>query len=247
MRLRKFKALFFVATVSLPLRALAEDANAPIAATPTHTNQAWVADEKTVAHIRDIVASTQGADGVFVVGDDGSVKHVQSGVVCPAKFPNVDFWHAEIFQSALGAGMDVGCDYGRNGSDGNWISKLTIFATKAPEGMTLDQAFAKDRNEVVQVAPNAVSLGEAVKEENKPATEPDIRSEEFSETRGGRGFISDLLVTLKDGWIFELRATYPGETGTAVIPKDATPEEASLIVGDYAMLSMAFTRVVLTK
>src|SRR5215469_11013721 len=80
--------------------------------------EAMHADAQTIARNAEIVKNTKGTDGVFVVRDDGTIRHVQSGLVCPAKFPNVAFWHAELFDSPLGPGMDVGCDYGRNGADG---------------------------------------------------------------------------------------------------------------------------------
>ena len=75
---------------------------------------------------------TQNADGSFsVVQDDGTSPSTLalSGLVLPdgtSGFPNVELWHLEVFESGAGKGMDVGCNYGRNGADGKWISKLTI-------------------------------------------------------------------------------------------------------------------------
>jgi len=232
--------LFFLSTLCCAPCASAEDAPSPSAS----QNEAWVADAATIAHIRDIVAHSDGADGVFVVNDDGSVKHIQSGMVCPPKFPNVAFWHAEVFSSSLGKGMDVGCDYGRNGVGDQWVSKLTIFATKAPDGMTLDQAFGDYREQVTKVSPDAVSRGEALKIENKGGNPPDIRSEEFSVTRNGVAYTTDLLVSIQRGWILEIRATYPGATGAVTLPKGVTVNDAVLMIGDYAMLGAALVHVV---
>src|SRR5437762_3211916 len=55
-------------------------------------------------HNARIVANTPEAGGVFAVRDDGSVVHSQSGMICPASFPNVAFWHAEVFRSNGGNG-----------------------------------------------------------------------------------------------------------------------------------------------
>lgn len=222
-------------------RAFAEDAPAK------KENDAWSADARTIVHIQEIVKDTAGSDGVFVVRDNGEIAHVQSGLVCPPKFPNVDFWHAEIFSSPLGNGMDIGCDYGRGNPNGKAISKLTIFETKAPDGLTLDQAFQQDRADVMKTYPDAISQGTALKIENKSAHPsnalPEIRSEEFLLTIDGHKFTSQLLVTVHDGWVLEIRASFLGTGNNIDLPKGATPNDIMLAVGDRAMLPAAFVRV----
>jgi hypothetical protein len=231
--------------------AHAGDSNAPPAAPTTTENPIWTPDAATIAQVRDIVAKTQGSDGVFVVQDDGKIRHLQSGLICRAKYPNVSFWHVFVYPSNAGLGTDVGCDYGRNGSDGKAVSKLSIFATKAPDGMTLDQAFARYRNEVVQTTPDAVSHGDAFELEDqdpaKPSAFPAFRSEVFSEVLDDRPFISQLVVTIKDGWIIEIRASFEGvEPNNVVVTKESGVAGAVLAAGDRLMVTHAFAEALST-
>ena len=205
-------------------------------------NEAWVADAATIAHIRDIVGHSDGADGVFVVGDDGSVKHVQSGLICPPKFPNVDFWHAEVFSSPLGKGMDVGCDYGRGDPNGKAVAKLTIFATRAPGGMTLDQAFAKYRNEVLATFPDATSRGEVIQDDTPPDKRqdyPGFRSEEFVVQIDGAPFTTQLVVEVESGWMIEIRSSFLGESNHIYLTKESGVHGAVLATGDRLMAAVA--------
>jgi len=222
-------------------KALADDAPAQ------KKDDAWHADAKTIAHVQEIVNGTAGSDGVFTVRDNGEIAHVQSGLVCPPKFPNVDFWHAEIFDSPLGKGMDVGCDYGRNGPDGHPVSKLTIFATKAPAPITLGQAFSQYRSAVMQVSPNAVSQGEALNIEEKSGGSkhllPEVRSEEFCETRDGKVYTSDLVVAVSGGWMLEIRATFDGKPNEISLPEGATVDDVLAATGDRVMVAEAFVRL----
>jgi len=204
-------------------------------------NPAWIASPEAIARTRAIVANTKGTDGVFTVGDDGSIRHVQSRLLCPPKFPNVDFWHAEIFDSSLGPGSDIGCDYGRNGPDGYAISKLTIFATKVPDDLTLDQAFQHYRGQLLRVAPGAKSEGQALDVKNDGSSSfPDIRSEEFAETRDGQDYTTQILVAVGKGWVFEIRTTFEGASNRVVIPQGGTAHDGALAMGDRMMLAAAY-------
>ncbi|MBU6444349.1 MAG: hypothetical protein KGR48_10605 [Alphaproteobacteria bacterium] len=200
----------------------------------------------TKVHNQNLVSQTQGADGVFVVEDDGTVKHVQSGMVCPAKFPNLALWHVEVFATPT-KGYDVGCDYGRNDAEGHWAAKLTIFATKAPAGATLDTAFDDDRKGVLQVSPDARSLGPALDltdgDKNTAEALPEWRSEAFLIVREGRQYTDQLVVSVVAGWIFEIRATYRGAPGKIVVTKADGPQAAVLAFGDRLMSTLAFVRV----
>src|SRR5687768_13583077 len=84
-------------------------------------------DQATIDRNREIVARTDGAEGIFTVQPNGNILHIQSGLLCPAQFPHVTFWHAQIYASSQGQGTDVGCDYGRFDNQGRAVSKLTIF------------------------------------------------------------------------------------------------------------------------
>src|SRR6185436_13633692 len=98
--------------------------------------------------------ATPGTSGVFEPQPDGSVRHVQSGFVWPAKLPNANLWALLVFASPLGPGNDVGCSYGRAKGQ-TPESKVTIFVVKAAAGTTLDSAFARHQDELQRASPNA--------------------------------------------------------------------------------------------
>lgn len=161
-----------------------------------------------------IVAAAAGSAGVFTVRDDGAVRHVQSGLVCPAKYPNVVFYQVYVYAPD---GTDVGCDYRRADAHGGAWSKLTIFAVKAAPDATVDRAYERFRREVEQTYPDALPQGEAIRIENKgagPSTFPPIRSQEYLIRMNDQTYTTDLIVTISKGWIVELRATYVGLPNT---------------------------------
>jgi len=203
------------------------------------------ADPGTVAWNNKIAMNTRGIDGVFVVQDDGTIRHVQSGMVCPATFANVKLWHLETFPSPRGKGMDVSCDYGRNGPDNRFVSKLTLFATIAPDGTTLDTAFAAYRSEVIRANPGIQSEG--------PLPLPphvmlpgEWKSESFLERRADRAFTSELIVALRGSWMFEVRATYDGSRGDPMVTMQSSPADATNAQDDRTMAATAFAATVNT-
>ena len=144
-----------------------------------------------------LLTRTPEAAGVFEAQPDGAARHVQSGLLCPAKFPNVELWHLEVFPSSLGKGADVGCDYGRNGPDGLFVSKLTIFVTRMTPEETLDSDFAQRQAEVTSAMPGAIEKGPAV--QIAPASGSDtqaladsMKSAEYSVTLDGRSYLTDV-------------------------------------------------------
>lgn len=202
----------------------------------------------TIQHNRAILAAAPAAAGVFTVADDGSIHHSQSGMVCPADFPNVRLWRLLVFPTNKGPGMDVACDYGRAGPDGNWIAKLTLFATAAPEGWKLDDVFASYRGEVVQADPGLISIGPAVTADQRPVPDPagDLRSEEFQGFHDGRPFTSSLIVALRGPWMFEVRASYVGRPDELALDPNAGVDGTVQAIGDRVMAAQAFFRVVQT-
>jgi hypothetical protein len=182
--------LAFVALASLPARA---------------------ADDPSVLKAENtaIVAATPEAAGVFTVQDDGTIRHVQSGLVCPAKYPNAAFYHVLVYRPD---GTDVGCDYRRaDGKGGAW-AKFTIFAVKAADGLTTDQAFAGYQKELVQAYPDARPLGEAVQGDPKDTNSPfaGMRSGEYLVTWNGQDYTTQLYVVVSHGWVIEVRTTFVG-------------------------------------
>jgi len=190
-----------------------------------------------VTHIRQVVAQTAGSSGIFVVQDDGSVRHQQSGLVCPVDFPNVHFAQIQIYRPD---GTDIGCDYARVIADGSAVSKLTIFSAKAPDGATLDSVFVRYKDEIVRVHPDAV-------EENPSSLSitdstgdkrTDYRSAGYSITIEGKHFHSELIVGLVKGWMIEVRATYPNSV--VQVDKNTTKDEIRDQVTDIESPYMAF-------
>jgi hypothetical protein len=171
-----------------------------------------------------LMRATPGTSGVFEPQPDESVRHVQSGFVCPPKLPNANLWALMIFPSPLGPGSDVGCSYGRarvTQSSRDVEAKFTIFVVKAPTDTTLEAAFTRYREEGHRTAPNARILGEAIHLDDKSARSGrllPVRSEETERLIGNRRFIDQLLVGLAESWIVKVRATYPAEFG----PNDST-------------------------
>jgi len=98
-----------------------------------------------------------GVPGVFERRADGTLHHVESGLVCPAKYPNATFYNLLVYTAD---GSDVGCDYRRADDKGGAWAKFTIFATKAPPGTTMEDAFARYRRELLTADPQAQSQGE---------------------------------------------------------------------------------------
>ena len=190
-----------------------------------------------VAHSKLIVAQTAGSSGIFVVQDDGSVRHRQSGLVCPADFQNVHFVQILIF---VPDGTDIGCDYARVIADGSAVSKLTIFSTKAPDGATLDSVFAHYKDEIVRAHPGVT--------EEKPTSlsitdsagkqRTDYQTAGYSITLGGKHFHSELIIGLFKGWMLEVRATYPNSV--VQVDTNTTKDEMRDQVMDIESPYLAF-------
>jgi hypothetical protein len=191
----------------------------------------------TRTHNQEIVARVPEAADVFVVGDDGTIKHLQSGLVCPSSFPSAEFYHALVFPSAEKGG-DVGCDYRRADERGGAYAKLSIFATKAGADTTLDSAFAGYQREVAKTDANVRTLGPALKSKSQMPT--DFRSEEYLVTMNQRDYTSDLIVAIKAGWVIEIRATYVGKPNEIEITKEGGPNAATVALGDRVAPFTAF-------
>ncbi len=185
----------------------------------------------------EIVAGDPDTAKVFKVQANGDILHLKSGLRCPGSFPHVDFWHADLFP-AQALGDDVGCDYGRSGPDGTWVSKLTIFATRA-DSASLDVVFSSLKAEVAKEGPDAQYKGEAIKAGPGPLSLGEYRSAEFVGTLDdGRPYASDLIVAIRNGWILEIRATFATRT--------ADGEAVASAADDVAGPSLAFLKVVNT-
>lgn len=167
-----------------------------------------------------IIARAGNAHGVFEPLPDGSLRHVQSGMICPASFPNVELWQIGVFPS-VGFGDDVGCDYGRRGADGAPESKLAIYATRVAPGDTLEAMFEQRKLEVQYSMPEAVLAGTAIPPELAQVSgdgSGGMLSAQYALAApdGGRGRLTDLIVAVKSGWQIKIRATYPAPEGANI-------------------------------
>lgn len=172
---------------------------------------------------------TEGVPGIFEVQPDGQVKHVQSGLVCPTKYPNADIYHLLVYAQD---GHDVGCDYRRADPQGGAWMKLTIFATKAASGATTADAFAGYREEVLQTYPDAQSHGDAIDADTKnDGPFENVRSEEFIIAMNGQPYTTQLLVSVCKGWMIEVRTSFVGLPDAIDAAREG-PDSAKLEMGD---------------
>lgn len=187
---------------------------------------------------RQIVERSPGAKNAFTVEPDGKIRHLQSGALCPASFPNVSFAAAQVYPAA-GIGLDVGCDYGRAGQDGFFISKLTIFFVKAPEGATLDSIFARYKNEIVTAHPDAKEAPSSLKitDNATKQTRTDYRSMGYVLSLGERPFQSELIVGIFNGWILKIRSTSPAN---ATVREGSTQDDIRNMLFDLQSPYQAF-------
>jgi len=174
-----------------------------------------------------LIARFENGSAIWRAQDDGSVRHIQSGLVCPANFTVVTLWNLMVYDSPSGIGTDVGCDYWRSRIEGKGAeTKIAIFAVKAAPGTTLDEAFQTYRKQMYASYPGAKSEGTALSiESDKPGTLPAIKSEEASIELYNRPYQTEIVVSLVNGWIIEVRSTHPsqykvekaGEAGDAAL------------------------------
>lgn len=164
--------------------------------------------------------------GVFSTRPDGSFLHIQSGFVCPAAFPNATFYSLQNYRSAAGLGTDVGCDYAGSAS-GKIAAKFTIFVVKAKEGATLDQEFDRYLSEMRGFRPDKVNENVFHLAGEVTSKGPPARLEYEEITQDGRKYRDELIVGIVNGWVIEVRATYPAEfslvdpAATKAIPASA--------------------------
>jgi hypothetical protein len=140
--------------------------------------------------------------------------------------------------------MDVSCDYGRNGPDKRFVSKLTLFATIAPEGWTLDKVFNNYRAEVLQANPGIRSIGALTGRPGMVPLPDGSRSEAFIEHRDGRDFTSELVVALRGKWMFEVRATYDGSPGDPMQTMQSSLTDVANASADRTMAAQAYVAAV---
>jgi hypothetical protein len=142
------------------------------------------------------------ADGTYFVGlADGSVRHVPSSLVCPAKIDSYARLDMSVMNPADG-GRDVFC---RFFAEKSWFS---VFATRF-DGSTLQDVFNGYLKDAQANTPQARILAPP----GRVSTDLPMQSAFWLGTEGAS---QGLWVARKGDWYFEIRATYtPGEEAKA--------------------------------
>jgi hypothetical protein len=215
------RGLFLVLALLAAMPALADDA-----AGLKHQNEA-------------VLAATPEAAGLFALQDDGTIKHLASGLVCPSHFPNAVFYHLLVYAKD---GSDVGCDYRRADDKGGAWAKLTIFAVRAKPDTTADGAFAQYRGELLQAYPDAKPQGPGIvpDKSKSDASLLDFRSEQFLITMNNQTYTTQLYVAVVKGWTVEIRTTFVGAPNEIVAgregPNSVADEMGDRLIGSIALI-----------
>lgn len=219
-----------------------------LAASSAWANPAPPTPEKLAAlraHSEQVLARAKDVEGVFEVQEDGQIKHLQSGLICPAEYPNAELYNFLVYTSAAGKGLDVGCDYRRPDKLGGASAKFTVYATKASPTTTLDSAFDGYRKEIAEGNKNVRAQGPSLRMSGSPPPDfPEFRSEEYLLTWNDRDYTSQLIVTIVSGWVIEVRATFEGLPNEIKVAPTDTAQSAETMVQDRATADMTFMRTI---
>jgi hypothetical protein len=181
--------------------------------------------------VAKILAGAADTKGIFTERMEGSAWHIQSGVTCPLAYTNFNLWHLRVYEPS---GLDVDCDYGRNGDGDTAVSKLTVFMIKAADGEATEAAFARYRNEVLGAYPDAVSKGPV--DEGNNLGDTAVRSEAWDYKFNGHRARGMLIVALRKGWIIEIRVTHLLDS----------PDSAEMLAGDTRAAGEALIKSIAT-
>lgn len=163
------------------------------------------------ALVKRAFANAKNVAGVFEADEPaGQVRHIQSGLTCPAYLGNAFLNQIMVFETPAGLGADIGCDYARRTAPGSTqaAAKHSVFAVKLPADWTLDTAFSYYQKEMHQSSPaGARSGGESLHFTTRPDGFPDVRSEELFYDKDGKPWQTEVIVAVVNGWIIEVRST----------------------------------------
>lgn len=206
------------------------------------TGGSATADGDLSARNRSIVAANPQAGAAFTVERDGSIRHLPSGADCPADFPNVHLADVQVFSSAT-IGTDVGCDYARVDGQGRVVSKLTIFLVKQVAGANLDSVFAGYEQEVRRAHPEATEVPAAlhITDQSTGKDNADYRAAGYTVVQDQKMYHSELIVSLFEGWVVEVRATYPN--AIIYVDKNTSRDEIANQLNDIKTPYLAFMEV----
>jgi hypothetical protein len=131
---------------------------------------------------------------VWRLADGGDAEHLQSGLACPFRFQGYTRHDLHVYDNW---GLDVGCDYGRPGSD------ATVYLTRFGR-VDLGQVYESAKRSFLQARAN---LNPHLRTESHPTDGGlawDLAIYDDDHGLADMVWIGDL-----DGWVLEYRVTYP--------------------------------------
>ena len=175
---------------------------------------AFAAEELPSAYEKNkaLLGRLQDGTTIFTIEQNGSLTHIQSGLVCTGTVKDYSLDAIYIFNKAAPAD-DVGCDYARRSDDGNIVSKLTVFFVKGEQDTNLDTAFSHYRDEVLRASPGATPTPSQLHIKDETGVDnPAYKSSGFTIALNGEPYHSELIVGFVKPWIVEVRSTYKNDS-----------------------------------
>ena len=148
-----------------------------------------------------LVDRTPNGASVFRIGPDGTVIHIQSGMMCAPGQPLMALDRL-VIESGVALGDDVACDYvGPSG-------KTTVFATR--RGSRTLEAYAADTFAAIRrIHPDARPIGGQMWLGYPGISQPIGMS--FAITQNASASITSAWIAQEGNWLILVRATYPAE------------------------------------
>jgi hypothetical protein len=191
---------------------------------------AFAAPYDPVAKMRadNLLATTENAKNVWQVQPDGGLRHWQSGLMCPASFPGLTLTKIIVRSPPERLGADVGCEYTRGSGlvfGGGLQADMTIYLTKMTTPTTLQAVFNQFETElhsgIFKDAKFAMPQVLTPQINGQPAP-PNVAEKGFIDLNGTH-FRTELIVGVVNGWVMQIRATFPAnpQTDDAATPTDS--------------------------
>jgi hypothetical protein len=138
------------------------------------------------------------------VSKDPTIRHIRSGLECV--FYRRPLESVQVFQTSVPRGDDVGCHSQWEGFT------VSIFVTRFPKPMTVDEAYKYYADEVVRAYPvRKPYTGQTVEFKRKDGSPVPIpyKTGRVIITTRGQDLFSRLSVAVVNGWTIEVRVTGP--------------------------------------
>ena len=148
---------------------------------------------------------TAQADGAFKSEADGSLAHVQSGFLFPARLAGLDRTGDHVFQPD-----DVSARYGMSTPTEPWLD-LYVYPAQGP--------LADEAADVGQIIVDSYSATPLPQARPLPQSAADGRSQWYSAQFAGRAVTTGYVLVRRGGWSVKVRATSPQAAGSDGIGK----------------------------